>query len=135
MSTNPMRVEYLKKISVELEAGTSAATMDLTDGKTHRLDFIYGVGTEGITLFEKAIFEKCPGDEIGIAVPRNQRDDILGHLAQEIETMLPQQPGDFFLKTRVLSVENADEREIIRAVAAGVASDGCGGGCGCGCSC
>ena len=129
-----MCVGYLKKIAVELAAGTSATDMNLTNGNPRRFEFIYGVGTEGITLFEKAIFEKFPGDEISIAVPRTQREDVLGHFAQNILNMLPQHLDDFFLKTRVLAVETASQREIIRAVASGVSSDGCGGGCGCGCS-
>ena len=133
MTTDRNEVSYMKKIRLSMEAGTSIKNMDLTD-EPFDLNFIYGVGTDGITRFEKALFGKYPGDEITVEVTPLQINDMLGHLNQAIQNRVPLK-SPCFLKARVIAVDAPDRREIVRAIAGGVASDGCGcgGGCGCGC--
>jgi hypothetical protein len=132
MSENQNGVDYLKKIGLAVAAGSTQKDVDLA-GKPSNLSFIYGVGTEGITLFEKALFAKLPGDEVMIEVQPHQTDDLLGHLKPSIEGIAPESDTSYFLKVRIESVDTPDQREIIRAIAEGVASDGCDCGCGCGC--
>ena len=129
MNSEQTEVGYLKKIGLSLEAGTSEENMELTD-KPFDFNFIFGVGTDGITLFEKALFGKCPGDEIIVEVIPHQINDILGHLKQAVQNLFPMKTP-CFLKARVVSVDTPDQREIVRAIAAGVASSGCDCGCGC----
>ena len=132
MSTDQNGVDYLKKIGLAVAAGSTKRDIDRI-GKPSNLSFIYGVGAEGITLFEKALFAKRPGDEIMIEVQPHQTDDLLGHLKPSIEGIAPESDTSYFLKVRIESVDTPGQREIIRAIAEGVASDGCDCGCGCGC--
>jgi hypothetical protein len=132
MNTEQTEVSYMQKIGLLLEAGTTEKNMDLT-AEPSELNFIYGVGKDGITLFEKALFGKCPGDEVTVEVKPWQIDDVLGHLNQHIQDLIPIK-ASCFLKARVVSVVKPDQREIVRAIAGGAGSEGCGCGGGCGCS-
>ena len=133
MKTEQPAVNYMKKIGLSIEAGTSQDTMDLTDGPFD-FDFIYGAGAGGVTLFEKELFGKCSGDEIIVEVTPTLIDDVLGHLNQSIQRVVSIE-SPCFLKARVVSVEAPGQREIVQAIAGGIGSEGCGcgGGCGCGC--
>jgi hypothetical protein len=133
MNSEQNEVGYMKKISLSLVAATSEKNMDPAV-KPFDFNFVYGVGAEGITLFEKALFGKRPGDEIAVEVSPHQVDETLGHLRQPIQNLLPGKPP-YFLKVRVVSVDTPGQRELIRAIAAGAGSDGCGSDCGCGCGC
>ena len=96
--------------------------------------FIYGVGTEGVCLFEKALYEKRSGEEILLQVNPRQAGEIFGHLRQSLMSFLPK-TAPFYLKTTVTVIETADNREIVRAISKGTGSSDCGGGCDCGCDC
>jgi hypothetical protein len=97
-----------------------------------RFQFIYGVGTEGVCLFEKALFDKQPGQEFFLEVEPGQVDAIFGHLKQTLKDTLPL-TSPFFLKSTLETIEKVEDREIIQAIANGIASGGCDCGCGCGC--
>jgi hypothetical protein len=129
MSSEQQEVGYMKTIDLSVEALNSDRT-SASGGRPFDWKFIFGVGTEGITLFEKALFAKRPGDEIVLEVNPHLMDEMLGHLKKSIQDLLPQEMPAF-LKVRVVSVDTPDQRELIRAIAAGVASDGCNCGCGC----
>ena len=131
MGDTRTQVDYLKQITVSLEYGTSPENMDLSQ-EPHRFQFIYGVGTEGLCLFEKALFEKQPGQEVLLQVEPGQVDAIFGHLKQSLMNDLPL-TSPFFLKSTLESIEKVEDREIIQAIANGIASGGCDCGCGCGC--
>jgi hypothetical protein len=129
MNNEQFEVSYMKKISLSIEAGTSEKNMDLTE-KPFDLNFIFGVGADGITLFEKALFGKCTGDEIIVEIIPHQINDMLGHLKQAVQNLLPMKTP-CFLKACIVSVDTPDQREIVRAIADGVVSGGCDCGCGC----
>ena len=63
MNTEQTEVTYMKRIGLSVEAGTSKNIINLTDGPFD-LNFIYGAGADGVSLFEKALFGKNFGDEI-----------------------------------------------------------------------
>jgi hypothetical protein len=132
MPTSTITVGNMKKITVAMETGTSPETMDLSKQPVS-FQFVYGVGTEGLCLFEKALFGKRPDDEILLQVDPQQIGDMFGHLRQSLKSILPF-GTPFYLKTRVTVVETANDRELIRAIAEGSGS-GCGDGCDCGCGC
>ena len=134
MNTNTDVTGYMKKITVALEAGTSPDNMDL--GKQpFSFQFIYGVGTEGVCLFEKSLFEKPPGEEILLQVDPHQARDVFGHLTQDLINFLPPANTPFCLKATISAVETADNRELVRAIAKGSGTIDCQGGCDCGCGC
>jgi hypothetical protein len=131
MNSEQQEVSYMKKIGLSVEALCSDRHL-APQGGPFDWKFIFGVGTEGITLFEKALFAKRPGDEIVLELKPHLLDEMLGHLKKSIQDLLPQEMPAF-LKVRVVSVDTPDQRELIRAIADGAAFDGCDCGCGCGC--
>jgi len=128
MNETLLQVDYLKKITLEMESGTSPDEMNLC-GKPVVFEFIYGVGSAGITNFEKAFFSKSIGDEIVYPVEGSTAGEHLGHLRQPIQDLLPETPR-YFIKARITSIEQTDPHEVVKAIAAGAA-----GGCDCGCGC
>jgi len=126
-------IGYMKKITLSLEAGMTPDSMDLSK-QPFSFQFIYGVGTEGICLLEKALFEKQSGDEILIPVDPQQTRDIFGHLRQALISVLPL-AKHFYLKAAVIAIETPVNQEIVRAIAEGGGSSDCGCGCDGDCAC
>ena len=133
MSPDKDVIGYMKKISVTLETGTSPDNMDLSE-HPFSFQFIYGVGAEGVSLFEKALFEKQPGDKSLLQVDPRQAGEIFGHLKQFLINFLPM-TAPFYLQTTITTIEAADNREIVEAIAKGTGSSDCGCGCDGDCSC
>ena len=133
MDTNSSVISYMKKITVTLETGTSPDNMDLSE-HPFSLQFIYGIGVEGICLFEKSLFEKQPGDKTFLQVDPCQAGEVFGHLKQQLIDFLPMS-APFYLKTTIRAIEAADNREIVQAMAKGVGANNCGCGCNGDCSC
>ena len=133
MDTNTDVIDYMKKITVSLEAGSSPDSMDLCK-HPFSFQFIYGVGSEGVCLFEKALFEKRSGEEILLQVDPHQAGELFGHLKQSLITFLPMAKS-FYLKAKITAIEPADNQEIVRAIAKGTGSSDCGCGCGGNCGC
>jgi len=124
-------VDYLKKVTLELEAGTGPDRMNLTDSPLQHA-FVFGVAHNGITPFEKAFFSRTVGDEHIFDIQGQNACDTPGHLTSPLLAQLPVSPP-FFLKARITHVAQADNREVIQAMAATL--NDCGDGCDCGCGC
>ena len=57
------KVENLKKIGLSIQAGTSPDTMELAP--THpEIEFIFGLGPEGMTPFEFKLVGKAKGESV-----------------------------------------------------------------------
>ncbi len=129
MDTKINSVDYLRKITVSLEMGTSAEEMDLSSASSE-FQFIYGVGTQGICLFEKALFGKQPGEAVVLPVEITNVKDFFGHLLPSIRPILP--PASFFyLKSNLIAVDLVENREVVQAIADGRGLCACDCGCGC----
>ena len=61
MHTNTDVIDNMKRITLSLETGPSPNNMK--GSKPVSFQFIYGVGTQGLCLFEKALFGKKIGEE------------------------------------------------------------------------
>src|SRR5210317_1123221 len=120
MDTHKDVIAYMKKITVTLETGTTADMMDLSE-RPFSFQFIYGVGAEGVCLFEKAHFEKRSGEEILLQVNPHQTGEIFGHLKQALINFLPM-ATPFYLKSTITAIQAADNREIVQAIAKGTGS-------------
>ena len=64
-------VENLAKVTVELEAGTTADRMDMTPTAIE-YEFIFGIGPGGMCPFEYELAEKAAGEEIGIHLKKEE---------------------------------------------------------------
>lgn len=125
MSKSNLKIEGLKKVTLLLEAGSHEKTMDLTLEPVS-FKFVVGAGPEGYTVFEYELLEKKVGDILHFEIRGWRFDEMFGRLAiplpGKVKTM-----DVFFMKVTVYNIEDADQREIIRAMAGRVGD--CGGDC------
>lgn len=118
-------IDALMKIHLTIKTGAANGS----DSAGTPFKFIYGVGTDGITPFEKALFGKSIGDRIELEIPASEHCTILGHL----ELPLVEQTGiqaPRSLQMTVTDVARADDREVVKAMASGGSCGDCGCGCG-----
>lgn len=125
-------VDMLKKISLTYTAGTGTDTRDLVR-TPKKLEFVFGVGSEGLTGFEYALAGKVAGEEGQVEVGPGMFAEFFGHLlaAHDVFPAAGIQPGRFFLHYEINGISDTTPREIVKSMA--VAVGGCEGGCGCGC--
>ena len=124
------KIENLKKIRLILAAGTARDVTDL-ELPVSEYEFIFGLGSDGMSPFEYDLAEKSIGDEIVVHLGRKTFSDYTMHLQLPIHRLLADRDS-FYLTIRVNAIEQADNREIIKAMAE---MAGHGSGCGCGCGC
>ena len=125
-AASPM-VDNLKKITLTIEAGTSANKMDITD-RPQSMTFVYGLGTTGLTPLEYALADKSTGDVVLVNIRPGELARTFGHLQPPFETKLDV-TAEVHLRVRVDKIKPAESREIISAMAAAAE---CGCDCGCG---
>jgi hypothetical protein len=121
MTTLPPTIDNLMKVSLTMESGTQSPGS--------RFEFIYGVGSQGITPFEKALFGKGVGDQIQFDISPADYCDTIGHL----ELPMLKQTGimkPLSLQVTIDAIAKATDLEVVKAMAAGGSCDDCGCGCG-----
>jgi hypothetical protein len=125
------KVENLKKITLEIQAGTAPENMDLTP-QTPQFSFIFGLGPEGMTPFEYELVDKTQNDEVQLQLQEASLNTFFEHLNPPIWDLM-QDRDEIYLSVKIAGIENADNREVVKAMA-DMAGHG-GGGCDCGCGC
>jgi hypothetical protein len=126
------KVENLKKITLAIEAGTSRDTMDIVP-RYPEIEFIFGIGPEGMTPFEFELVDKSEGENVWI----HSQKDTFGKFFEHLNPLLMELIGgrdEVYLKVSIVSVAAADSREIVKAMAEMAAHREGGCSCGCGCS-
>ncbi len=118
------KVGNLKKVTVLFEAGTRPETMDLTH-EPIPYEFIYGVGTHGLSPFEFELANKAGGDEMVLPMSKGEMSDFFCHHFIP-QLAIPEGGEGFYLRMRIVGVSAPDQREVIKAMAEAAA---CGGGC------
>ena len=126
-------ITNLKKVTLSIQAGRTAEAMDVAP-EPFGLQFIFGIGPQGYSPFEYALAEKKVGDIFFIPVALAEATQLFEHLSRSIlQNLTP--PEHFYLKVEVTGIDAAENREVVRAMAALAEGDGgdcgCGGGCGC----
>ena len=128
MSQQNRKVEGLKKVTLLLEAGTHEKRMDLTPEPVS-FELVMGVGPEGYTTFEYELLGKKVGDILHFELQGWRFDEMFGRLAiplpEKVRAM-----DVFFMKVTVYSIEDAEQTELVRAMAGRVGDCGGGGCCG-----
>ncbi len=95
-------------------------------------DFIFGLGTHGLSPFEKALYGKAEGDTLSIRLENHTMQAYFDHLLcplMEVAAITP--PAD--LEAAIDAVRQVSDRDIVRAMAQ--KAGGCDGDCDCGCGC
>jgi hypothetical protein len=125
MPEQPQTIENLMKVTLTIQTADAPAA---EEGHPPFV-FIYGVGPSGITPFEKALHGKKVGDRISLDVTPGTLCDTVGHLdlplCKPTGIMAP-----VSLQVTVVDVVRAQDREVVKAMAAGGSCSDCGCGCG-----
>lgn len=124
------KVEIMKKVGVTVSAGSQPGTSDLTGGPVP-VEFIFGLGVEGLTPFEYSLAGKTVGEAVQVPVAPGEMGRTFCHLNRALPPMSAPS-GTFYVTARVDAVAPADSREVVQAMAL---MSQCGGGDGCGCGC
>ena len=125
------KVENLKKIALSIQAGMSQDTMDLTP-KYPGIEFIFGLGPEGMTPFEYELADKTEGESILLHLKKEDFFSFFEHLNPPLMDLFDGR-DDVYLKINIDAVTPAENREIVKALADLAAHGGTGCDCGCGC--
>lgn len=127
-------IQPLKKAILSLMAGSEPGKFNLTASPVS-FEFIHGVSSDGLCPFEAALLDKGKGDNLLVSVSTGEAHEFFGHLYHALwqKLGLQMRPETIFLEIEISAVGNADDREVVQAVAKALAHGGCGGSCGCGC--
>jgi hypothetical protein len=125
------KVENLKKIILSIQAGTSQDTMDLSP-KYPKVEFIFGLGLEGMTPFEYELADRSEGQSVLLHLKKEALYSFFEHLNPPL-TDLFEGRDEVYLKVNIDAVTPAENREIVKAMAAMAGHGGAGCDCGCGC--
>lgn len=118
-------IEYLMKVSLTVKSDDS----NPDDNRGTPFEFIYGIGSTGITPFEKALFGKTVGERVQFKIPATEYCEIVGHL----ELPLREQTGimaPVSLQVTIDRIAKAQDHEVVKAMASGGSCSDCGCGCG-----
>ncbi|MBW2408880.1 MAG: hypothetical protein JRF72_03710 [Deltaproteobacteria bacterium] len=124
------KVENLKKITLNFEAGTSAQNMDLRVDNPE-FEFIFGIGPSGISPFEYELADKTEGQHILVELKKENFDMMFEHLHPPIFHLINDKDS-LFLRVAIKKIAAADQRDVVKALA-DVTAHGHGCDCGCGC--
>jgi len=109
------RIEPLKKVTLSLETGSARGAMDFTP-EPLIFTFIFGLGVEGLTPFEKELDHRGEGSETVLSLKKDQIQDVFQHLDPP-PLPVPESAEQFFLRVRVQNVTRPQQREVIAALA------------------
>ena len=125
------KVANLKKITLSIQAGTTQDIMDLSP-KYPELEFIFGLGPEGMTPFEYELADKTEGES---ALLHLKKEDFTSFFERLNPPLLDLFDGrdDVYLKVNIDAVTPAEDREVVKSMADMAAYGRAGCDCGCGC--
>jgi len=115
MEEDGNRVGPLKKIGLDIEAGTGPSRMDLTQVPAP-FEFIFGLGREGLTPFEMELVGKKVGEDVVFFLKEQDVPAFFQHHS-------PLPPGcrgegdSIYLRVRITRVVRPEPREVIGALA------------------
>ena len=126
------KVESLTKVTLGLEAGTTADDMNLSLPASE-FEFIFGIGPGGMCPFEYQLVNKAASAKISMPLEKEATQRMFEHLNLPIMRLF-EKHDLLYLKIQILKIEQPDSREVVKALA-GIASHDHGCDCGCGCGC
>ena len=125
MEDNRQVVESLKKVKIAMQAGSSPESMDILS-KPVEFEFIFGLGTSGLTPFEFSLANKYRDDEVILHINLRDIPKTFAHIDLPLFHDLPELES-LYLKAKIEYIQPAAGRELIKAMAD---LSGCGGnGC------
>jgi len=127
-------IQHLKKVHLAVLAGSEPGDCSLT-ASPMTFEFLYGIGAEGLEPFEMVLSGKCPGENVELTVTAEDASVFFGRFLGSIRHLLGLHlfPATLSLLITVMAVTDADNREVVKALARSAGHGGCGGSCDCGC--
>ena len=125
------RIDNLKKITLSIQAGTSKDIMDLTP-KYPELEFIFGLGPEGMTPFEYLLADRTEGESALLHLKKEDFHSFFERINPPLMDLFDGR-DDVYLKVNINAVTPAENREVVKAMADMAAHGGVECDCGCGC--
>jgi hypothetical protein len=127
-------IQHLKKVKLTILAGSEPEGHSLTPCPVV-FEFLYGIGAEGLEPFEMELSDKCSGDSLALMVTAGDVSAFFGRFWRPIRQLLGLHflPSTLCLHLTVTSVTDAENREMVHALARSAGHGGCGGSCDCGC--
>ncbi|MFP3999292.1 MAG: hypothetical protein ACOCR8_01750 [Desulfosalsimonas sp.] len=117
----------LKKVTVHISAGKRPSGSELMEPEP--VEFIFGLGRTGLAPLERRIEGKTVGHCTSLEIYRSYIPEFFGHIFPfPMRLKIPLDP--FYLNMKIISVDSADPREVVRAMAEITACSGCECGCG-----
>ena len=123
-------VENLTKVYLQIEAGTTAGSMDLTQTALE-YEFIFGIGSGGMCPFEYQLVDRVAGEKIGIQIKKEESYPLFEHLRPPILDLFEKQER-IYLQIEILRIEKPENTEVIKALSE-MTSHHHNCDCGCGC--
>ncbi len=130
-----MIIENLRKVTIKTEVNSPVSAGKREDAPLC-FAFIFGIASDGISSFERQLYQKSTADVVCVSVPKTQAAEYFGHTYQHLRKLIDSTAESPCLDLRitVVSVQQSRDTEIIQAMSRSLAH-GCGGsGCDCGCS-
>lgn len=128
-------IQQLKKVRLAILAGSEPGKHSLTAIPVN-FEFIYGIGAEGLEPFEVVLDDKCVGEHVVLTLAADEAPQFFGRYFGSIRQLLGLHllPPHLSLHMTVTLVADADNWEVVQALAKSTGHGGCGGSCDCGCS-
>jgi len=123
------KVEGLKKINLMLSLQT-ASQDEQPLAPPIPMEFIFGLGVQGLTFFECLLNGKAVGEEMTFDIEKDRLRSIFGHICIDLSGVANTLPDLLSVKASVLKVAGVSSQEVIKSMAS---QTGCGNGCDCGC--
>jgi len=114
MEENDQSIGPLKKLTLLVEAKGDGKERG-EPGEPVTFEFIFGIGSEGLSPFEMDLAEKSVGDVLVLELEREQAEAYFQHLFPPPN--ITKAGEALSLRVRVVHVAYADQREVIRAMA------------------
>jgi hypothetical protein len=129
MSVEKQSIGPLKRVIVAMSAGNRPTGKEILDADT--VEFIFGLGKDGLTPMERSLAGKKVGDSVTIQIDRSAVPMYFGHVL-ECPQILKSSLNSFYMNFKIRKIESASPREVVRAMAR---ITSCGDSCSCGCHC
>lgn len=110
-----MKIEGIKKVALSVQWGESPDELKNLS-ETLSMEFIYGIGLVGLSPFEASLSGKESGDELSLRIQNEALADYFVNLAPSLQG-IPAELEDIYLHVKVINVSEAEEKEVIRAMA------------------
>jgi hypothetical protein len=127
------KVKSMNKVSVAVNFIDAA--LNGTPPEPVTLSFIYGIGRDGLSVFECSLEGGGLGDHIELTVKGSDVAESFGGLFPLVRGLVDGliRPEVMKFDIEILGVEEVDNREVVAALASSTAGCGSGGSCDCGC--